>query len=347
MRKQSRTAFWSIALIAIAMATVLFWAGSEHLVSNPSTIQLEPGVIAKLLKQALVDDKHWMDRGGASHITILTGQAIWDRRYPVTYAEQRLQSVGTPVIPVLLGILQDRTQSPEVRGMAAEALSVFDDVRILSAYAKVARDKMLDAATMRRAVAKYLPFDGSIYQYSRQELIQWLESATHKDYGEGCLELLDRLLRLRYEEGGLFPTTADYRIIRWLNFSGDTDLDKWLSEKAPAALEFRNRQHLRGYDPVASFERFCARLHVGSAGEGCDAVFSDPSERRACHDLIEVVWDSSSALYPPAEDGWLERLRAWYKQNRSELRYDFAKHRFVLPLPVQKLVPEQAATKTS
>jgi hypothetical protein len=60
-------------------------------------------------------------------------------------------------------------------------------------------------------------------------------------------------------------------------------------------------------------------------------VYSDSQTRAACHDLLQVVDDLILGGEPSlGREGWEDRLRAWYREHRDRLVYDFEKHRFVV-----------------
>lgn len=144
------------------------------------------------------------------------------------------------------------------------------------------------------------------------------------------LQQLDHIMRSNAAEGGLSEGIWDRRVLAWLDRLYDVSLSEWLTEKAPAALQFREREFQKGYDPVIGFARFYGDLLYAKTDDGMQSVFLKPEDRLACHQLIEAVYDDASPLHPERKQGWCESLRNWYWFNRSHFRYDPQKHRLVL-----------------
>ena len=306
----------------------------------PDSAAIDRGFVVNVLRRGIGDDRNGRKRGSGAHVEFLFPSSVKAEVYPVSYAQEKLCSLGAAAVEPLLSVLLGGDTEHDVRLLAALTLARLDDSRILPSFADAARRNLLTPRQVKEVLAVHLPFASTIYRYGDKELVEWLLNAETVEYGELRLRLLDQLIRLRFEDGGLFPLTSDIRVMRWLNRIFDEDIDDWLRAHCPEALAFRDAQLKKGYDPIVAFRCFCGNVEYAGVPEGCWAVLAHADERAACHKLIQVAYNATSPLYPPQQDGWLERLRAWYETNRARLVYDSARHRFVVKAPTSSVTPE-------
>ena len=164
----------------------------------------------------------------------------------------------------------------------------------------------------------------------RAILVAWLEENQNRSHEELCLSLLDDLMKQSENE-----IAASYvRFERWLNRKFDQDVDKWLADRAPDALAFRNRELARGYDPIGSMYRLMDGEELEPISVGYKAVFADQDDQVACARLLIAMWGLPFAdgkdIAVPNIKGWAARLQTWYWDNRSKLKYDWDTHRFAV-----------------
>lgn len=303
----------------------------------PKDTVVDRELVLKLLRRDLTDGKNLVGRGTLGHWEIVIPQRGWNCFYPVHYTGEKIVHLGDSVVPILNDIMLDRQQAREICGAAGRWLSFFDDPRSPAAVLDAARSETLNDNDLFIVTDLVLdpqwesessnPLDA----LSRPFQIRVLEKAAAQPYDQYRLSVLDKVMKAKgCAEGGFEYDIWDRRVLRWLDRLYDVDLSVWLAEKAPAALDFRNAELRKGYDPVIAFQGFSGQLHTGAIDEGIKSVLADAQERVACRQLIEAVYDPTSPLYPPKKAGWPDRLRAWYWANRKNLIYDQAKHRFVV-----------------
>jgi hypothetical protein len=279
-----------------------------------------------LVRAEAEDESNWRKRGHFNgHLTDFLGNTIWEVIFPVRYAEERIFLLGREAIDPLLQIVGNPSEEYRIRETAWRVLVKFDDPRIreeILRQLKAARLKPFDAA---RLLIAHFPLEhGSRLVLEDAYVLEWLEANKDKTFEEVCLRALDDIM-----ESG--EHIRDDIPLRWLNFMYDQDLDRWLAEKAPDALEFRNRELAKGYDPVVCFGRFCDNLAHGIIDQGIKAVFVDPKDQAGCrHVMMAMDISLKSPIRVPCADDWESRVREWYRKHRSELRYDREKHRFVV-----------------
>jgi hypothetical protein len=288
--------------------------------------------IVRLLEQDIEDEANWDVRNNCPlplQWLGAPGEAYWDRRFPVSYSEERVIAMGATVIDPLIRLVASN-DDPRIVTKAAYVLAHFDDPRILPAFYQAAKCGRVSPSDLQWLLEIHLPVGPLTTGVNDADVIKWLGDRADQDYSVLRLALLDIVVTAEYKDGGIYAGVADRRIIRWLNRIYDDDLDECLARLAPGALAFRNGELKKGYDPIA-LQRLAARLNGSNKDEGIKAVYSDLQTQAACHELLELV----DALIMGGEpslgrDGWQDRLRAWYREHRDQLVYDFEKHRFVV-----------------
>ena len=73
----------------------------------------------------------------------------------------------------------------------------------------------------------------------------------------------------------------------------------------------------------------CNNIDDGLLDEAMIAIFPKAEDRKACTELLEAAYDGLSPLHPRPKDGWEQRLKDWYWQQRPKLHYDHSLLRFV------------------
>ena len=320
-----------ISCFAVFWAVFVYGASGPRIGPAASGRVLENQVVA-MLRQMRKDRRNWDRRDKAVHVAdVMRAQKAVDVLYPVKYAEERLLSEGTRVVEPLLSIVRNPHYEHELRMLAWVVLTEFDDPRIVREALQAADRREISPFEFRVASGGQLPYFPSSSQLKGQDVVTWMKNRlSQKSLNQLRLDMLERVIELPFADGGIYPGVPDGRVMRWLNKIYDIDIDDWLAKEAPAALEFRNRQLSKGYDPIQAFTQFRANLHEGIIDEGIKAVFRDPEDQRACRQLIEAVYDDESALHPPHTKGAEDRLRTWYRTHRGSLVYDSGKHRFVV-----------------
>jgi hypothetical protein len=339
MNTKSRRRCWFVSFVVLASGLV-FWnscirGGPIPKLGLPAS---RPALeMVRLLLEAEVEDEPNWDRRNnfiSSHITGLAGQSIWQRAFPVRYASERVFLLGREAVDPLLAIAGNPAANPRVAKTAWYILVEFDDPRIrgrILSQLKASTMTPFDAAWF---LNKHLPIASSSNLLSSSP-VAWgdlieklLEETKDLSYEDLCLRLLDECMKSELD-----VEMNSGQIERWLDLRYDQDIDEWLADKAPDALAFRNRELARGYDPVVSFSRLC--MATGIVDEGFKAVFADQDSRESCHRLLDAVYGDvgNSPMQIPSTEGWQKRVREWYAQHRSELRYDRDKHRFIIGGP--------------
>jgi hypothetical protein len=291
-------------------------------------------LVLLLLKQCLRDENNWLKRDHLYHVLEPLPLSISDRIFPIAYAKEKLLSQGSVAVEPLLKIANDSDQNRWIIKCAWLMLAKFDDPQITKSALNAAINKCITPYTLCLILNTHLRGTGR--EFDKDNVIEYLkEKLATKTYDEMRLDLLDELMKAPAEKGGLQVGIDNPDVLRWLNHLYHHDLDQWLTEKAPAALDFRNRELKKGYDPVIAFWMFPRNLSEGIIDEGIKAVFTDHDERKACRQLIQAVYDSmyfDSPFYISDQDdpNGLDELRKWYWENRDKFVYDFDKHRFVV-----------------
>lgn len=286
--------------------------------------------VLALLKQMLKDSANDLKRNNylTNHLLQFAGAKHWYKVYPTQYAEEKLLSQGKAIVEPLLRIVFD-PQHAELRWAAWSVLERFEDPRILKAIFDAASKKQITAGQLTGLLRGHLPVHVSSAHLHEDSVIQWLgKQLAAKGYDQIRLDLLDEFMKAKPADGGIWPGVSDIRAERWLNRFYDIDLDAWLAQKAPKALEFRRKQLTKGYDPVVTFSSLRGNIAAGLLEEALVSIFPDPEDRKACSQLLEAAYDESSPLHPKETPGWEQRLRDWYWSQRESLRYDFSLLRF-------------------
>jgi hypothetical protein len=319
-------------LLALVLAGAAWWVFARfgpHIAIPADPAKIDEAVIVRLLRQELEDRKgNWENRNNTigGHPWQLIPRGFWEWLFPVTYSEERIQALGYIAVDRLINVVRS-SDDPALVTQAAFTLAPFDDERILSTFFDAWRRGRVTRLELGFLVPMHLPIARPGRWIPEDEVVGWLSERQGIPYDELRLELLDDVMKADSTQGGLeYKQFVDYRTIRWLNRIYDLDLDEWLARVSPRALAFRNEALRKGYDPVVVFERFGRAL----LDEGTKAVFDSSSDREACRELLEAVFNYRSPLHPPWVAGWQDRLRAWYWENRQRLVYDFERHRFVI-----------------
>jgi|GEM_PF-1145558 len=292
-------------------------------------------VTRRMIAYSRVDDGNWDSRSlwSCNHLTQFLPEKWWDILFPVSYAAENLRKQGDLALPALQRIAEEE----DWEKYSIYAYSYQDDNVNIDWIIEYYQEGKMDSLAFLVELQRYLPIPDKSFpdEENKEEIDKWIKNRfTGKSYEQICLSFLDDLMRATTNEGGL--GFAPIRLVRWLNRLYEYDLDQWLAKKAPEALAFRNRELKKGYDPAIAFEIFETNLYdfQGVVDEGIKAVFTDERDRRACHQLIEVIYGEpleSPQLCPRRwinDDKWKNRLRQWYWNNRDHFVYDFEKLRF-------------------
>lgn len=250
--------------------------------------------VLKALKQAVQDKEHFSKRGTASASHL--GQLLGD-------------GIWNHMYPVAY----------------AEYYLIAQGSEILTTLADLSRDDEV-ASELRRAAKRVLE------HFSDSQTVRTAHGISKEQYQAALFSKLDLMMTAQSYAGGAFGG-GDLRILDWLNRVDDQDLDEWLETHAPKALEFRQEQRRRGYDPAVAFKRIAYRLSKKMRKNAMARVFRDQKEAAACAELLEAAYDTNSPLYPWPGNEWEDRLRKWYWANRKSLVYDFDRHCFVVARP--------------
>lgn len=289
----------------------------------------------QLLLRAEVDDEaNWQKRNSHinSRLTGLVDRAVWERRYPVGYAHERLFLLGHDAIGPLLEVVNRATEDRRIQQKAWYVLAEFDDPRIRHEILNHVRSSRLTPFEAGWLLSVHLPIGRSSPLLDDSRVMEWLEDNRHRSYEELCLSLLDDIMKTEQA-----INRNDRSVLRWLNHMYDQDLDKWLEEKAPDALAFRNQELARGYDPIVAYDRLRYNLDEGILDEGIKALFADQPTQAACHRLLDVTQGYGvSPIRVSDASGWEKRIQNWYTQHRGRLKYDRDKHRFTADGPSTK-----------
>jgi hypothetical protein len=296
--------------------------------------------IRELLRQKIQDDRNWDLRYNSvgSKPGQLVNYRLWFALYPIHYAQEKLISRGSAVVEPLLRIMADPKESRKTVLAAGDVLARFDDPRIFQAYLDAQAHERMDVYDLWNCLDVYL----CDVPVRARDVVSWAGAESNKSYEQMRLEVLDR--HLAPSARLLEPMSVDIPCIRWLNRLQDWDIDEWLAQKAPAALEFRNTQLRKGYDPL--FLGCEVGPAHGKIEEALSAgLYPDPKDQAAFRQLQDATHLPGSPLYPPERHGWQDRLRTWYRSNRPFLVYDFSKHRFVVDKSRATSAPAIGETK--
>ncbi len=295
--------------------------------------------IVHLLRQQVVDEDHLGKRAAAMgwHLgDFIPGNATMCKvAYPVHWAKQKIVMEGTPVVPTLLDILADPRLSRAVHFVAAADLTFFDDAQILRNYYDAATCGRLTAFEFYWCLRYHLPYiehcpPSLNTSEEHRWRIAWVKELLDQDFDDSRLRLLDRFVRnteaKRYEGN-------EYEVLlRWLNRHDGENFDAVLAREAPDALAFRNRELAKGYEPVFAFGPLQDSSSPSEVNEqALRLLFSEPCDRKACSELLQVSWRRGGVMTNQGIEDLRKAMINWYWENRSKLRYDFTKHRFVVP----------------
>lgn len=319
-------------LLIVVLATQCVCLQPRH----PESPQRRSQLI-RLLKQQVDDEKQKLKRSGGFswHLGpfIPGNETLWKSVLPLYWAQLKIAAKGNDVISELIVVLNDEKLSNSVRFQAGLDLAFFDDPQILRAYHKATRAGMIDGTQLYWCLATHLPrVKQEPADFVRGEedklLVQWLDRLVDREFSELRLDLLDEKMRRDQERQEEFFGN-DLAILRWLNVLHGQDFDVVLAREAPEALGLRNRELAKGYDPAIVFAYV---LEGGIVDDhAIAAAFSEPKDRAACKELIRALDGDSWHPIPRAEYTWKAQFHAWYWENRAKFKYDFGKHRFVIP----------------
>ena len=338
---------WNILLAAISFSVGLLVSCAETGNNGPGWKPPQAGAasiasekekkeVVDLLKQALKDSKAADRRMSAltNHLWgwARTPQGVY-RQYPVAYAKERLIVRGSDVVPVLLDIIRD-PKLTKVHWCALDILAELDTPLYLTELNKVGQEGRVTAEDMRWALGRLLPYGLSIGYNREATVMDWLNTQlAQKSFDEIILGVLDEYFTVKGQDGGLSAITYDMYALRWLNRTWDGDFDVWLSIKSPSVAEFRRSQLLKGYDPATALRPLRVNIDDGMLDEAMVAIYSDPKDRKACKELLEIVHsderpDALPSIRKPPPGGAI-KLKDWYWNQRPYLKYDRTLHRFV------------------
>ncbi len=319
----SRRIIIGIVATAVPLLTVL-WVlaprSAERVGNLPESNQDRNGYVLKALAQMVADDINLGRRNSLGHLEVFVGHRLWDRRFPVAYAEEKLVSQGAAIVEPLLDILNDRDKSVTLRSAAARLLAFFDDPRILDAYA----DSSLPDYELALPLMRYLPMSLSTSAGPAQDLLEWLERQRGKTIQELRMSLLDSVMDPKHPDN---LESDDFLSIRWLNNGHGQDLDTLIETSSPRALQFRNRELKKGYDPLIAFEKLRPWPNSSAMSDGIKSIFDSEEDQSACNELLDCVYNlAPNRICPP--QSWGTTLRSWYWENRDSLQYDSQKRRY-------------------
>jgi hypothetical protein len=301
--------------------------------TNPS----QKEEVVSLLKQVIKDDdardmrgQHMSDRS----LTQFMGVKFWYKRYPVSYARERLITRGSSVAPILLEIIQDQNYE-NIHFVAWKIYGQLAPPMYLKEVYQAGKQGRLLPDDVSALVNFFLPVLRSKDYWQKDKVMDWLgKQLADKSFDQIVLDAMDDYLKAEDKDGGMFPGVIDENVLRWLGWIYDVNLDSWLAAKAPSVLKFRMEQLSRGYDPATSFN-LDSNLSYGLLDEAMVAIYPQLQDQKACKDLLEAVCPIlltqgvRSPLQPQPTDGWERRLKDWYWSQRPSLRYDPSLLRFV------------------
>jgi hypothetical protein len=292
----------------------------------------------RLLREANVDSNNLSNRSGVGRVgRLFMDESLVKRCWPLQYAQEGLVRCGHTIRAPLRELALSAEVEPAVRYRAVLVLSRQDGAAGREASAAGYRAGLFSFEQLSGAIHLSLPFCTPTRQDEARSSTDLLEleddhvralaTIGERSYEDVLLEQMDCVFTESRLRGGLYQCGFDNRIKRFLNRIGDQDIDEWLAQVAPAALEFRNREVATGYDPVSAFENLRT-----SADVDVDALAKIlPAEDRAvCRELLLATVVPGSATYPPIRADWEDRLRAWYWANRASFKYDPDKLRLVV-----------------
>ena len=309
----------------------------------PSTLsagfQPDPNSCMQLLRQAVVDAKNELKRGGMGHIGQLYGGIERaKRRYPVEYARHQLVCCGKAMRTPLTDIALSPDCDPALRIEAVFALARLDGAACLDVARRLYREGRLSVVEFAGVAPLSLPAclttaervrHGSSLAADDARLKALLENTSGRSYEDWLLESMDCIMTDRETPDGLDSRGWDDRVRRWLNRVCDQDIDEWLARVAPAALQYRNRELGKGYDPIVVFQDFAGPYPTMFNEEPIGKVIPE-EDWAVARELMEATCVLHSPTFPPRTPGWEDRLRTWYRENRPHLKYDPDKLRLVV-----------------
>jgi hypothetical protein len=292
---------------------------------------LEKKVLELLRKQAAnEDDEERRKAMLSSHFPVPKGLAYG--LYPEHHVRERIIAMGSPVIAPCMRIATDPKQDKHVVEDAWDVLFQFDDPRIGEALLEYGRTGRPDPLTFCVWVQCYVILDVPGRDATEENAVEWLkEFLSVPKYGHS-LGLLDDVMNNPLNWGLLYGNAG---LIRWLNRLGAEDVDEVLAQKAPEALAWRNEQLKKGFDPLVAFD-FEEAIYDGQLNNAVAKVYSDATDRKRCRELFGTVFSYIRKHDYNGHKGWEDQLRAWYRQNRDHLVYDWAKHRLVVETKAQR-----------
>jgi hypothetical protein len=304
----------------------------------PATEPNSRGEVIALLRQALKDSDAWDKRvrsqsdrwpGGQFHSV-----KHWYEKYPVAYAKERLIARGSVVARILLEVTRD-PKDADIHFVAWQVLGKLTGPTYLKELSQASKQGRLSPGEVSALVQAFLPVRRSVDYVQDDKVVDWMgRQIADKNCDDIVLDVMDELVKAKYEDGGMYPGVMDERVLRWLGRIYDIDLDSWLATKAPVILKFRQEQLSKGYDPASSFN--CDNnIANGLLDEAMVAIYSRPQDQEACKQLLDAVYPNElpggvrSPLHPQMSPGWEQRLKGWYWSQRPSLRYDSSLLRFV------------------
>jgi hypothetical protein len=302
----NKTLSRSVLVAAIAagvLVPICCWARSPKLALPPSA----DADYENVLRREIADRENWRSRAPGGHLSLdalLPGSSLI-RKYPVSYGREVLICSGPTAVESLLK-LTEKLSDRALLGEVATVLSYSDDERVIETF---------------RVGHLPLPND------PRAEAMSYALKAAK---GVDPLSELDGIVAAE-EQGGYF---VNPEILRWLNQVFGEDLDQHLQGCAPLALEFRNRQLKKGYDPAIALRRLAVPLLDDTA---IKSLFDKREDQEGCRQLLRVVYCDSlpegkrdNRLEVVRRPGWSKQFASWYRQNRAQLAYDRQLHRYVV-----------------
>ena len=175
--------------------------------------------VVALLKDVLRDNVAWGKRieGQSDRLLFPLPAARLYKKFPVTYAYERLAVRGSSVVPLLLEIGQNE-EDHDLREAAWQVLVGLDDPAILPAMKEMASQGILSPTELRCTLAAHLPSLRNARFNEGSYTLDWLEDQlARKDYETIRLDLLDEFMKAEYEDGGMCPGTTDPVALRWLD----------------------------------------------------------------------------------------------------------------------------------
>jgi hypothetical protein len=322
-----------LAVIALAVFVCLAlssysarYAFVESALSGPQGAPDRP-CVERLLQRAVAEQPR-LDAANPLvrfELTWTVMNAFTAHHHPVG----KLLRYGGAAIKPLLEIAQDQQYDPECRCYAWHILTCFDDPAIPRALVSDCSRGLPPPGGADFVLIAMLPVMLVDSQYTGPQGVTRIgRLLLEKSHDEAYLTLLDKLV----DSPLLGP--SDPHVLRWLNRYYGDDLDDWIAQQSKSVSDFRERAFALGYDPLTIFSGVRYPVFLAQRSD-TGSIWPDKNDARACAHLLTLCPFVSSGpaaeggpRHPP-EEGWRDRLRKWYKDNRAVLRYDFRRHRFV------------------